>query len=295
MSNGSDLPIPHAALLILDPDPRVTTAASEVFAAANWEIECAPDNEAGLAIVQRRPFDVVLTSQKTRVAADVDLLLRIRRIHRHTRMIILTDQSTPSDAILAMHAHAFSLFSAPLCLDQLREMLKAVIDAPCWDDGIELVSATPYWLHLYARCDLTTADRLVQFIKEVGDDLPEEEKCHVSLAIRELLVNAIEHGGHFDPSEYVEISYLRTRRAVACRIKDPGEGFSLEDIQHAAVSNPPDNPFMHLERRAEQNRRPGGFGILMARRLVDEVIYGETGNEVVLIKYLPQTNHVPVS
>jgi anti-sigma regulatory factor (Ser/Thr protein kinase) len=32
--------------------------------------------------------------------------------------------------------------------------------------------------------------------------------------------------------------------------------------------------------------RPGGFGLLMARKLVDELIYNEQGNEVVLVKYL---------
>ena len=32
--------------------------------------------------------------------------------------------------------------------------------------------------------------------------------------------------------------------------------------------------------------RPGGFGVLLAKQLVDELIYSEDGNEVLLIKYL---------
>lgn len=32
--------------------------------------------------------------------------------------------------------------------------------------------------------------------------------------------------------------------------------------------------------------RPGGFGVLLAQRLVDQVVYNEQGNEVMLIKYL---------
>jgi two-component system, OmpR family, response regulator len=32
--------------------------------------------------------------------------------------------------------------------------------------------------------------------------------------------------------------------------------------------------------------RPGGFGILLARKIVDEMLYNERGNEVLLIKYL---------
>jgi hypothetical protein len=75
---------------------------------------------------------------------------------------------------------------------------------------------------------------------------------------------------------------------VLCRIKDPGEGFSLDEIQHAAITNPPDDPTKHLALRDALGLRPGGFGVLMARQLVDELIYGEKGNEVLLVKYLPQ-------
>ena len=32
--------------------------------------------------------------------------------------------------------------------------------------------------------------------------------------------------------------------------------------------------------------RPGGYGIVMVRAMVDELIYNEARNEVVLIKYL---------
>jgi len=32
--------------------------------------------------------------------------------------------------------------------------------------------------------------------------------------------------------------------------------------------------------------RPGGFGVMLAQGLVDQLIYNEQGNEVVLVKYL---------
>ena len=69
---------------------------------------------------------------------------------------------------------------------------------------------------------------------------------------------------------------------VLCRVKDPGEGFSLENLDHAAIMNPPSNPIQHLAVREKQWLRPGGFGILVTRNIIDELIYGEKGNEVVL-------------
>jgi anti-sigma regulatory factor (Ser/Thr protein kinase) len=73
---------------------------------------------------------------------------------------------------------------------------------------------------------------------------------------------------------------------VICRITDHGPGFSFDKIPHAAVSNPTDDPTYHIRLRQEQDMRPGGYGILVARKMVDEVIYGRNGNEVQLVKYL---------
>lgn len=34
----------------------------------------------------------------------------------------------------------------------------------------------------------------------------------------------------------------------------------------------------------------GGFGVMLAKHLVDELIYAEKGNEVILVKYLTPTS-----
>jgi len=132
---------------------------------------------------------------------------------------------------------------------------------------------------------LLTANRLIQFARE-SPDLPDTEKEEVAAAFREILLNAIEHGGNFDPTQYVEVSYVRTRRMVMCKVKDPGQGFSLDELKHSALNNPPDEPFRHMSEREAQGLRPGGFGILMAKKLVDDLLYNEQGNEVMLVKYL---------
>jgi anti-sigma regulatory factor (Ser/Thr protein kinase) len=190
-----------------------------------------------------------------------------------------------------MRARAFSYFSRPVSWEVFGEMVRQAAEEPAWDDGIEVVSATPEWIRVAARCDVKTAERLVQFFHEIAD-LPEPEKGNVGSAFREMLLNAIEHGAQFDPNQYVEISYIRARHVVLCRVKDPGQGFSLDELQHSALSNPPDEPMRHQMYRDAQGLRPGGFGVLMAQSLVDEVIYGEKGNEVLLIKYMDRVANV---
>jgi DNA-binding NarL/FixJ family response regulator len=270
---------------VVDTDPRVDAVLKLTLVPDSWKIQHAPDNITALAMAEERPCDLILTSEKTSGKEDVELLRKIRRVRPHTRLIILTDETTPADVVASMRERAFSYFSKPFSLESLADMVRLAAEGPCWDDGIEVLAATPAWIRLAARCNLSTAERLVQFVNEIAD-LPDAEKSDVAMAFREMLLNAMEHGGRFDPNEYVEIGYLRARHMVICRIKDPGKGFSLEEVSHIAMSNLGGAPFDHMLSREAHGLRPGGYGVMLARHFVDELIYGEKGNDVLLIKYL---------
>ena len=60
-------------------------------------------------------------------------------------------------------------------------------------------------------------------------------------------MNAIEHGAKMDPTKYLELAYVRGKNMVMCRVKDPGEGFTLDEIPHSAIGNPSDDPMLHME------------------------------------------------
>jgi anti-sigma regulatory factor (Ser/Thr protein kinase)/CheY-like chemotaxis protein len=260
---------------------------TSVLASEGWSIEHAIDNQHALARATTEPFDLIVTGRKTLGREDVELLHKIRSSRPHVRLIILTDEWTTGDVISAMREGAFSYFSAPFQAFELAEVVHEAMASPCWDDGIEVLSATPDWVRLAARCDTATANRLVHFLHGVKDpSIPEADRENVVAAFREILMNAMEHGGNFDSSQYVEISFIRTRRAVVCRVKDPGQGFSLEELHHAAITNPPDDPLSHVAVREAQGLRSGGFGLLLAKGLVDELFYTEKGNEALLIKYI---------
>ncbi len=274
------------ALLIGD-DPEVKKALSIILAQEGWTLEQSGSLDDALALSRSEHFDLIVTSRETSGKEDVEFLRRIRRVNPHTRIIILTDDSTPADVIASMRERAFGYLSKGFSVETLAETVRTALATPAWDDGIEVMSATPKLITLAVRCNMITAERLLQFMREVAD-LPDEELQSVGLAFREMLLNAMEHGGQFDPEKYVEICYVRTRHMVMARIKDPGDGFTLDEVRHAAIGNPPDDPIAHVIRRNEEGMRPGGYGVMLAKNLVDELIYGEKGNEVLLVKYLPE-------
>jgi anti-sigma regulatory factor (Ser/Thr protein kinase)/CheY-like chemotaxis protein len=284
-STTAVVPTPQKTALVVASGGDSDEVVMTVLTTEGWNIQRVVDNQEVLTLSRTTPFDLIITGEKTSCAEDVELLHKIRSTRPHACLIILTDEWTPGDVIAAMREGAFSYFVAPFQATALAEMVRAAMAEPCWDDGIQILSATPNWVRLTARCDLFTADRLVQFLQGVGN-IPEADKDQVITAFREILVNAIEHGAHFNPSQHVEISFIRSRRAIACRVKDPGQGFSLEELRHAAIGSSPEDLFGHVAVRELQGLRPGGFGMLLAKKLVDELIYNEQGNDVVLVKYL---------
>ena len=124
------------------------------------------------------------------------------------------------------------------------------------------------------------------FLEKLDSGLPQEVRDSIAQAFRELLMNAVEWGGQLDPNRNVRIACLRTKRMLLYRIADPGPGFDLEKLEHAAISNTEEEPYGHMRAREEKGLRPGGFGLLMTRTLVDELIWNEAHNEVVFVKYL---------
>jgi anti-sigma regulatory factor (Ser/Thr protein kinase)/ActR/RegA family two-component response regulator len=288
MAAGSQ-PVPlktgHHRALIVNSGPEINRLLTNLFENEDWDIDHAKDNQDAFDRAQANSYDLIVTGECSTSKEDLDLLHRLRMVRPDTRLIIITDVFTPGDVLNSIRERAFSYFSRPFSTERFSEMVRIAMNEPFWDDGIEILSATPSWIRLAVRCDIVTANRLLQFYREASG-LSDAETEEVAGAFREILVNAMEHGGQFDPSKHVEVSYVRTRRMILCKVKDPGTGFSLEELKHAALNNPPDEPFRHLTERENLGMRPGGFGILMTKKLVDDLIYNEKGNEVLLIKYL---------
>jgi anti-sigma regulatory factor (Ser/Thr protein kinase) len=217
----------------------------------------------------------------------LDLLARVRAGDRHPIVVVITADDTPETLLAAIRAQAYRYVKKPVSpaaiVEVVEETLRASNQATL---PIEVISARPEWVEIVAPCVIEMADRLQSFVMQLEMSLTEDARESVAQAFRELLLNAIEWGGKLDPNRTVRISCIRARRMLLYRILDPGDGFNIENLTHAAIANSPDDPIAHALVREEKGLRPGGLGLVMTRALVDELIYNEARNEVVFIKYL---------
>jgi len=207
-------------------------------------------------------------------------------IRPNLKCIVLAPHSTPNEIIAALRARVFGCFTPPFDAYEIACVARNAVTVDQSNEDIEVLSARPGWIAVRVNCRLATADRLMSFARQFAAQLPETARQEIMLALREILINAMEHGAAFNPDQVVEVNAIRTARTMTFRVRDPGAGFRKEAITHAVHSNSPDDPTAHIAQRDQEGMRAGGYGLLLAAGTVDELIYNELGNEVILIKYL---------
>ncbi len=277
-------------LLVIRPDDQLRGALHDDPALLKHTVESCDSNVEALRLLRERNVDVLVTDSATSSQDDLALAAEIRRIRPTAKVIALAPVATHEDVVKALKAHMFAFFSTPLDYGEIVAMVRSALNAEAhWRDGIEVISALPHWMTLRVSCHLLTAERLVRFMTEHEQTLPPGERDLLLTAFREMLVNAMEHGAGFNPDKVIEVTAARTERAIVYHFRDPGDGFNRARIDHAAADHTPEAVMSSAIRRAEMGLRPGGFGMLIVRQIVDEVVYNERGNEVLLIKHLNKT------
>ena len=255
--------MPH--LLLAGPEIELPATFLESLAGRQWTLHGAP--EPG------QSYDVVIAASVAAVAEYPD-----------SRVIVVTETPSSEEALAALRAGAYTYFSRLNSESALAEAVLLAPEVADWRAETELLSSTLTWITVRLRCRLQTATLVLHFLREIEAD--NAARDDIATAVRELVMNAVEHGGHCDASNWIRVSRVLTSHSVLYHIADPGSGFSMHELPHAAISNPPESPVRHVEVRAEHGFRPGGFGLLMIQSLADELVYNQKGNEVLFIKRL---------
>ena len=104
--------------------------------------------------------------------------------------------------------------------------------------------------------------------------LNEDERFHVTMAVREAAINAVLHGNEYDPAKQIAVSMENTGKALVFTIADQGRGFDPESLRDPLA---PENLL-----------RGTGRGIFLIRSLMDEVHFRQLnpGTEMTLVKHL---------
>jgi CheY-like chemotaxis protein/anti-sigma regulatory factor (Ser/Thr protein kinase) len=273
-------------VLVVDDEAPLRRILVKALDRAGMVVTTAEDGLDALQQLRRRKFDVMLLDVWMPRMNGLEVLTHLRTRAVKPRVVVMTGDNRPETLLTAVREQVYQCISKPFTTSDVVAVVEKAAAQAATAPAIEVLSARPDWVELLVPCDRESAERIHEFMLRLKADLPNEVREKVGQAFRELLLNAVEWGGGLDPSLFVKISYLRTKRMLLYRISDPGTGFRFDELEHAACCNPEGDPVHHMEVREQKGLRAGGFGLLMTRSIVDELLYNEQQNEVVFIKYL---------
>jgi CheY-like chemotaxis protein len=259
----------------------------------------ASDGKEALQAIAREKPDAVVTDLQMPGMNGLDLVLEVRLHHPFVPVVLMTAHGSEELAMEALRRGAASYVPKRNLASDLAGTLEGVMEAAqgkqSRDRLMECLTRTES--HFVLDNDPSLIPPLVNYLKEnvfrlSGSD--DTGLIRVTIALREALLNAMEHGNlelssamrENDTESYhklaaqrrVQKPYADRRVFVAAResqseavymIRDEGPGFDPSKLPD------PTDP-ANLE-------RPCGRGTLLIRTFMSEVKYNDRGNEIILI------------
>lgn len=212
------------------------------------------------------------------------------KLDRETNLIpivMVTALDTQDDKRHGLQVGANRYLTKPFSGQDLHQ---AIVDVVAWREDLER-HGTEGEVHFQLRSDTQYLEELNHLLASLFlfSGLTQKQIRQLTTAVRELGANAIEWGHQKQTERLVTVVYRIDPEKVTIVIRDTGPGFDPQNIPHAAKL---DDPVGHVMVRDTLGMREGGFGILLARGLVDELNYNESGNEARLVKYFPPRAHL---
>jgi serine/threonine-protein kinase RsbW len=120
--------------------------------------------------------------------------------------------------------------------------------------------------------DVRAIERAVDYVMQrcsSCEDRPRRLRLNFRVSLTEALSNAMLYGNGGHPEKRVRVEVTVGSERITARISDEGAGFDPDAVPDPTCP--------------ENLSSPGGRGLFLMRKLMDEVYYNERGNCVTLV------------
>jgi len=291
-------------ILLVDDEQLVREELGGLLQDEGYEVVTGADGEEGLALFRSEKPDMVITDVRMPRRDGLSVAMTIRSEDPQVPVTVITGHGNETMAIEALRAGVTDFIKKPVNLEDLTAALlrmeaarrPAGIAEGELPPTVELVEHS--WSYRLDN-DLRAVSVVVDHVlRRCAGDLNPAEVQELSLAVRELLINAIEHGNlavsfqekteamerdgmgpliaersglhHYMGRRVTLIARRQPQNKVVVQIADEGEGFDWRALPD------PSNAMNLLSSH--------GRGILLASISVDTLTYNDRGNEVTVVK-----------
>lgn len=270
--------------LILDSDPKRKTAMKGILADLGHEIIPVPSGADVRSVILESGPDVIAAAADTSALSCEDLCLYVKHTRRLnlTAVIVLTDECADRQEVLMKYLSAGAdhvLFGVPekaAAVPLIKKILKE-------KQSVRRIE----WVGNWYEFDITNELKYIKSTNAFMESLflntgfSSQEIFNLTYVLRELMHNAFEHGNLQDANKKVRLSYVLFQDRLVIKIEDEGEGFD-----HRSLEDPLKDPLAFFKKRKQSGKRLGGLGIVTTKKIMDDVIFSEKGNVVLMTKYL---------
>ncbi len=292
-----------STVLVVDDNPvdrRVVGGLLE--RAGGLVVRFADDGVQALEQMKSSVPDVVITDLVMPDMDGLELVSRVTKSFPRVPIVLMTGHGSEDIAVKALHAGAASYVPkshlAQLLADTVQKLLEMLREQEHQQRLIGRMVSQDCEFELENDLSLVPAviHFLIRQIRAVG--FCDDSACiRISVALEEALNNAIYHGNlelssdlrDLDSNTYrrrirerreaqpfcdrrITVRATITREQARILIRDQGPGFDPH-----ALPDPTDPANLEL---------PSGRGVMLMRTFMDDVVFGDQGNEVTLTKRL---------
>lgn len=283
-------PTEPALILVVEDEPSLRQAVCEALRLDGFEpVEAASLSDAETLIRNRgTEFDGVLLDLLLEDGMGESLLDTMSELGLSLPVVVASGRAEEDLVLRCLNKGGTDFIAKPFqmkgLLIALRRSMRRHGTLEVKPEDMEAVHATTGWVELTAPSDFEFLIRMQRFSQILfSSHLPRAVAEDLRVTMEEMGRNAIEWGNRFDKQKQFRISYCFFKDRVVLKFEDEGEGFIPENLP-----DPAENPQKHLEERMKDGKRPGGFGVYLVQSIMDEVVYSDRGNVVLMTKFLPE-------
>jgi DNA-binding NtrC family response regulator len=119
--NGADsAPLEAARILVVDDEVVTRTLVTIVLAQEGYQVAAAENGRKAIALLERRPYDLVITDLEMPGANGIEVLFAVRRIDPQCPVIIITGSTDTGSVARHVNLDAVDYVTKPFSFDQIR-------------------------------------------------------------------------------------------------------------------------------------------------------------------------------
>ena len=277
---------PSLRVLVVDDEPAILLLLRSML--EGYQVTTASCVSEALAILETESsrLDALLLDLKLPDGSGEKILDWVHQRTPHLAVVIVSGNRSEDAVIRCLDKGAVDFLQKPFTSEEVRIALERAIRRqirrPVKPGEIHVRHPMTGWVELTTPSAFEYLQRLQRFSEALFSTCLPREICEdLRVAMEEAGRNAIEWGNRLDHEKRVRISYCYFQDRVILKFEDEGEGFKPHSLPDPAA-----DLYGHLQASAAAGKRPGGFGVMLVHSIMDEVVYSEKGNVVLMTKFL---------